>query len=376
MAMYVILACWDYRVETAKMSQLQPQEEGGIETIESFFLPSFCDVRMVFAVVVIAELLAFILTLVSPGVLENAWGNLGLISMFMQWIALTSAAVLCLCRPLLALMGNRVAAAASYLLVLLVTALVSELAFWLMIGSTLFPELGADQHATFLLRSLTISTVIAAIVLRYLYVQFQWRQQLKAEARARIQALQARIRPHFLFNSLNTIAALTRSDPELAEAAIEDLSDLFRAAFNNTRAQATLADELLLAEHYLNIEALRLGERLSVEWNMEGVPRNASVPPLVLQPLLENAIYHGIERLPQGGTIHVDGECSGGKVSIVISNPVATDGKGEQHAGNHIAQENIRQRLQITFGDRAELVSTLHEGEYKVVMRFPEAQLS
>ena len=358
------------------MSQQQPQEQGGIETLESFFLPSFCDVRMVFAVVVIAELLAFILTLVSPGVLENAWGNLGLISMFMQWIALTSAAVLCLCRPLLALMGNQVAAAASYLLVLLVTALVSELAFWLMIGSTLFPEVNADQHATFLLRSLIISTVIAAIVLRYLYVQFQWRQQLKAEARARIQALQARIRPHFLFNSLNTIAALTRSDPELAEAAIEDLSDLFRASFNNTRAQATLADELLLAEHYLNIEALRLGERLSVEWNMEGVPRNVGLPPLVLQPLLENAIYHGIERLPRGGTIHVDGECSDGKVSIAISNPVTTDNSGKQHAGNHIAQENIRQRLQITFGDRAELLSTLHEGEYKVVMRFPEAPLS
>jgi two-component system sensor histidine kinase AlgZ len=109
---------------------------------------------------------------------------------------------------------------------------------------------------------------------------------------------------------------------------------------------------------------------------MEGVPRNASVPPLVLQPLLENAIYHGIERLPRGGTIHVDGECTDGKVSITISNPVATDYSGKQHAGNHIAQENIRQRLQITFGDRAELVSTLHEGEYKVVMRFPEEQFS
>ena len=154
------------------------------------------------------------------------------------------------------------------------------------------------------------------------------------------------------------------------------MSDLFRASFNNTRAQATLADELLLAEHYLNIEALRHGERLSVEWNMEGVPRNVGLPPLVLQPLLENAIYHGIERLPRGGTIHVDGECSDGKVSIAISNPVTTDNSGKQHAGNHIAQENIRQRLQITFGDRAELLSTLHEGEYKVVMRFPEAPLS
>ena len=354
------------------MRQQQPAEQGGIETLESFFLPSFCDVRMVFAVVVIAELLAFILTLVSPGVVENTWGNLGLISLFMQWIALTSAAVLCVCRPLLARMGNNMAAVVSYLLVLLVTAVVSELAFWLMLTSTLFPEISVDQHALFLLRNLTISTVIAAIVLRYLYVQFQWRQQLKAEARARIQALQARIRPHFLFNSMNTIAALARPEPALAEAAIEDLSDLFRASLTNTHEQTTLAEELTLARRYLNIEALRLGERLSVAWNMECVPQHVLVPPLILQPLLENAIYHGIERLPEGGTIHVDGACVDGSVEIVISNPVVPGGSGEQRSGNRIALENIRQRLQITFGRRAELVSSLSEGVYKIIMRFPE----
>ena len=358
------------------MSEQQLTEYSGIETVEPFFLPSFCDVRMVFAVVVIAQLLAFIITLVSPGVMQNAWGNLGLISLFMQWVALTSAAVLCVCRPLLARMGNRVAAGVSYLLVLLVTAVVSELAFWLMITSTVFPEITVDQHAIFLLRNLTISTVIAAIVLRYLYMQFQWRQQLKAEARARIQALQARIRPHFLFNSMNTIAALTRSAPATAETAIEDLSDLFRASLNNTHEQTKLAEELTLAQRYLNIEALRLGERLSVAWNMEGVPQNTAVPPLILQPLLENAIYHGIERLPEGGTIHVDGAYRDGLVEIVISNPLAHGGNGEQRAGNHIALENIRQRLQITFGDRAELVSTQAEGMYRVVMRFPETELS
>jgi len=358
------------------MSQQQPVEQSAIETAESFFLPSFCDVRMVFAVVVIAELLAFILTLVSPGVLQDAWGNLGLISLFMQWIALASAAMLCVCRPLLAQMGDSLAAVASYLLVLLVTAVISELAFWMMIESTLFPEIKVAQHTTFMLRNLTISTVIAAIVLRYLYVQFQWRQQLKAEARARIQALQARIRPHFLFNSMNTIAALTRSAPQQAESAIEDLSDLFRASLNNTHEQATLAEELTLARRYLNIEALRLGERLSVEWHMEGVPHNTAVPPLILQPLLENAIYHGIEQLPEGGTICVEGECRDGEVVITISNPVTSGGNGEQSAGNRIAQENIRQRLQITFGDSAGLVATLRDGVYSVVLRFPEAGIS
>jgi two-component system sensor histidine kinase AlgZ len=371
-----MLACRDGRVETAKMSDQQLTDYSGIETVEPFFLPSFCDVRMVFAVVVIAQLLAFIITLVSPGVMQNAWGNLGLISLFMQWIALTSAAMLCVCRPMLARMGNRVAAAVSYLLVLLVTAVVSELAFWLMLASTMFPEISVDLHATFLLRNLTISTVIAAIVLRYLYVQFQWRQQLKAEARARIQALQARIRPHFLFNSMNTIAALTRSAPEAAETAIEDLSDLFRASLNNSQQQATLAEELTLARRYLSIEALRLGERLSVEWDMDGVPLTTVLPPLILQPLLENAIYHGIERLPEGGTIQVDGHCRDGFVTIAISNPVLSGAAGEQPAGHRIAQENIRQRLQIIFGDSASLVSTLTAGVYKVVMHFPEVAAS
>jgi len=332
------------------MSEQQVTEYSGIETVEPFFLPSFCDVRMVFAVVVIAQLLAFIITLVSPGVMDNAWGNLGLISLFMQWIALTSAAVLCVCRPLLARMGNRVAAGISYLLVLLVTAVVSELAFWLMITSTVFPEITVD----------------------HLYVQFQWRQQLKAEARARIQALQARIRPHFLFNSMNTIAALTRSAPAAAETAIEDLSDLFRASLNNDRQQATLAEELVLARRYLGIEALRLGDRLSVQWNIDALPATTVLPPLILQPLLENAIYHGIERLPEGGTIHVDGDCRDGRVTIAITNPVLPEVAGKQQGGHRIAQENIRQRLQIIFGDSAELVSTLTAGVYKVVMHFPE----
>jgi two-component system sensor histidine kinase AlgZ len=354
------------------MKPRQPAEQFAIETAEPFFLPSFCDVRMVFAVVVIAELLAFILTLVSPGIVENRWANLGLISIFMQWIALTSAALLCVCRSLLARLGNSVAAIVSYLLVLLVTAIISEIAFGLMLASTLFPQIDDGQHAVFLLRNLIISTVIAAVVLRYLYVQFQWRQQLKAEARARIQALQARIRPHFFFNSMNTIAALTRTAPERAESAIEDLSDLFRASLNSSHEQSTLADELTLAQRYLNIENLRLGERLSVQWNVEKIPPAVSMPPLTLQPLLENAIYHGIERLPEGGTIYVNGGCQQDMVTIAVSNPLPDSESGGQREGNRIAQENIRQRLQIAFGRRAELLTSLDEGIYRVTMRFPK----
>jgi two-component system, LytTR family, sensor histidine kinase AlgZ len=343
---------------------------------EQFFLPSFCDVRIVFGVVVMTELLAFVLVLASPGLLHDPWSGLGLISLFMQWIALTSAAVLCLVRPLLFRLGNNVAAVASYLLVLLVTAAVAEMAFRLLASNSVVIPVDPGEHAEFLLRSLTMSTVIAAVILRYLFVQHQWRQQVLAEARARIQALQARIRPHFLFNSMNTIAALTRTQPEVAESAIEDLSDLFRASLGQADDRSSLGDELELARRYLNIETLRLGDRLSVEWSMDALPLNVKVAPLMLQPLLENAICHGIEPLSTGGTIRVAGRLKDGMVEIEISNPVPADGSYVPHRGSQIAQENIRQRLLLAFGDTARLETTLRHGVYRVTLRYPVDQAS
>jgi two-component system, LytTR family, sensor histidine kinase AlgZ len=343
---------------------------------EQFFLPSFCDVRIVFGVVVMTELLAFVLVLASPGLQHDPWGGLGLISLFMQWIALTSAAVLCLARPLLSRAGNIVAALASYLLVLLVTAAVTELAFRLMTSSALVLPVDPGEHTEFMLRSLTICTIIAAVILRYLYVQHAWRLQVLAEARARIQALQARIRPHFLFNSMNTIAALTRTQPELAEAAIEDLSDLFRASLGQADERATLGDEVALARRYLNIEALRLGDRLSVVWDLDALPMDVKAAPLMLQPLLENAIYHGIEPLPAGGAIHVVGRLRNGVVEIEISNPVPDGGSGTSHRGSQIAQENIRQRLLLAFGDAGRLETVLRGGQYRVSLRYPGVKRS
>ncbi|MGD2055928.1 MAG: histidine kinase [Gammaproteobacteria bacterium] len=342
---------------------------------EVFFLPSFCNVRIVFAVVVITELIAFVVALVSPEILGDPWTDLGLVSLYMQWIALSSAALLCIARKWLTRLGNAAAALISYLLVLLVTASVSEMAFWIMNQSTVLPAFGTDQRPVFLLRSLIISTVISAVVLRYLFVQHQWRAQLRAETQARIQVLQARIRPHFLFNSMNTIASLIRSRPEIAEETIQDLSDLFRAALNQSHDRTTLAEELVLARRYLNIETLRLGERLAVEWNLEAVPLDVKVPPLLLQPLLENAIYHGIEPLPKGGTVRINGCLQDGRVSIEISNPVP--GESEiRNPGNRIAQDNIRQRLELAFGSDAGLDVVQQGGEYRVVLGFPEERLS
>ena len=195
--------------------------------------------------------------------------------------------------------------------------------------------------------------IVTALLLRYFFVTHQWQKHVRAEAHSRIQALQARIRPHFLFNSLNTIAALTRSDPKRAEEAVEDLADLFRATLRDSHSPLRLKEELELTRIYQRIEALRLGDRLAVTWDVGALPMRAFVPGLTVQPLLENAIYHGIEPLEHGGTVTVSGRVVGGEVEIVVSNPLRrTPRAGEQRSGNRLALDNIRQRLELAYGGR------------------------
>jgi two-component system sensor histidine kinase AlgZ len=338
---------------------------------EALFLPSFCDIRMVFAVVVIAELLAFVLVLASRR--SDPWNDLGLASLFLQWIALTSAAVLCLARPMLSRLSNVAAALVSYLLLLLTTAVISELA--LRLGGLTHPVQGAPDHASFLFRNLGVSAILSALVLRYLYVQHQWRQQIQAESQARVQALQARIRPHFLFNSMNSIAALTRSDPERAEQAVQDLSDLFRVSLHEASERVTLEEELEVAQRYLRMEALRLGHRLRVHWDIDRLPRKRLVPSLILQPLLENAVYHGIEPVPGGGCVDVTGSAEGRRISITIRNPRAPQSIEAHRRGNRIALENIRLRLELAFGSQAGVALREVGDAFETTLYFPREKM-
>jgi len=333
---------------------------------DALFLPSFCDIRLVFAVVVIAELMAFVLVLANGR--ADPWNDLGLVSLFMQWIALSSAASLCFARPLLLKISNTAAVLASYLLLLLVTVLISELA-WSMGG----PGLDRDTagHVEFLFRNTTISAIVSGLVLRYLFVQHQWKQQIQAEAQARVQALQARIRPHFLFNSMNSIAALTGSDPQRAELAVQDLSDLFRVTLRDASERITLDEEIDVTKRYLRMESLRLGERLQVEWDIERLPRKRLVPSLILQPLLENAVYHGVEALPQGGRISIHGAAEGKRITITIRNPRAPQSIASHRKGNHIALDNIRLRLQLAFGNQAGVALREVDETFETTLYFP-----
>jgi two-component system sensor histidine kinase AlgZ len=214
--------------------------------------------------------------------------------------------------------------------------------------------------------------IVTALALRYFYVMHQWRRNVEMQARARVHALQARIRPHFLFNSMNTIASLTRSDPARAEGAVQDLADLFRANLSEKRNTITLAEELEVAQIYQRIEQIRLGDRLKVVWNISQLPMKALVPGLLLQPLLENAIYHGIEPRPEGGTVTVTGEMGNGQVTVVVRNPIPT--RHVEREGNRLAMSNIRERLSLMYGERALVKAGRFDSEYIVTLRFPHVE--
>ncbi|WP_140048525.1 sensor histidine kinase [Thioflexithrix psekupsensis] len=226
------------------------------------------------------------------------------------------------------------------------------------------------QHQLFLLRNLAISAIVSAIALRYFYMRNEWKLKTVAHATSRLQALQARIRPHFLFNSMNTIASLIRCDPERAEQAVEDLSDLFRASLSHGGHYVDLATEINWCQQYLRVEALRLEDRLRVDWQIDNVPKDALIPPLCLQPLLENAVYYGIQPATEGGIIHVTGLFDGRDIKLEVENSLPEQFNLD-HKGNRIAQDNIHQRLQACFGYSAGLNITIEPDNYRVSLRFP-----
>jgi two-component system, LytTR family, sensor histidine kinase AlgZ len=218
-----------------------------------------------------------------------------------------------------------------------------------------------------LARMLPVAALLAAALLAYFRLLAKAHSPALAEAR--LQALQARIRPHFLFNSLNAVLALIRRDPHRAERALEDLADLFRTLMADARQFVRLADELALLERYAALEQLRLGERLRISWELDTAPADALLPPLVLQPLLENAVYHGVE--PGTGTadvlVHVAQR--GKRVLARIENPYL---EAEAHrAGNRMALDNIRERLQLFFDAEARIAVKVVNGRYSVEIEIP-----
>jgi two-component system sensor histidine kinase AlgZ len=216
-------------------------------------------------------------------------------------------------------------------------------------------------------RACLLTAIVSAIVLYYF--NLQTRAYSPAIAEARLQALQARIRPHFLFNSINAVLSLIRSQPKRAETALEDMADLFRVLMSENRDLVPLAEEISLCHKYLDLEKLRLEERLKISWQIEDMPSDAMIPPLILQPLLENAVYHGVEPMPDGGEIVVHIYTKLKELHINISNPYAP--QNDKHTGNKMAMKNIKERLNLHFDLESSLKTETKNNRYFVHIRIP-----
>lgn len=332
-----------------------------------FFLPDLCQAQSILFLVLVSELLVFVQVLFSSSFFDFNWMQLGLSSLFVQWVVLSSAGLLCNVRPWLMRMTVPRATTVAFGIILLLTAMFSLLAELILSGFTGMNEGGVGR----ILRNLLIAVIMTTIAFRYFFLSHQLRVGEKAELSSRIQALQSRIRPHFLFNSMNIIASLISVDPEVAEEVVEDLSVLFRASLNDSTSEPVrLSEELDLCEKYVHIESLRLDDRLSMDWQINVNPEQLRIPLLTLQPLLENAIYHGIQPRPDGGTVRVSIGESSGRVVIEITNPLSSE-ESTHERGNQMALDNIRNRLQAIYGAESSLTTEKTENQFYTRLSYP-----
>ncbi len=339
---------------------------------KEFFLPELCLPQALLVLVLLAELLVLVLVLVEPMQPGFDWVRLALMSLFVQWIVLLSAALLCGLRPWLARLPAGRAGVTGCLLVVVLTLLCTAI--------TDLCQLTADVSAAGMveryLRYAVIALIMSALMLRYFYLQSQWRKQQQGELRARIESLQARIRPHFLFNTLNSIASLVATDPVKAEQAVLDLSDLFRASLARPGSLVTWGEELELAKRYLSIEQYRLGERLQLDWAISGIADDLPIPQLTLQPLLENALIYGIAPRVDGGVVKVEANYEGGQFILCVSNPYDEVAHRQTSSGTQQALVNIGARITALFGPRASLTVERRDGRHYTCLRYPCARLT
>jgi two-component system sensor histidine kinase AlgZ len=332
--------------------------------------PSFCNWKLLLAVMVITEVSVVLAVLGRDGL--PPWQWLGMASIYAQWMALFCASGLCVTNIWIGRLGARGAWVWSWMTAVVLAAGFS-FASW-MVVFVFMPGMIGDSAGIFVLKSVFAVGLVAVVFFRYLEIRARWRSELLAQAEARVQALQARIRPHFLFNSLNTIASLIPDDPGSAEAATLDLADIFRGSMRRADQLISLSEELQLARQYLDMEQRRLGERLEIDWRVDELPALAAVLPLTLQPLLENAVAHGVQPLPQGGKIAIYGRTEGDQVVITISNPLAPE--GSDTSGHGMAIRNIRERLLLAFGARASLLTNQDKEQFYAVLSLPYVKYS
>ena len=326
-------------------------------------LPDFRNFGIMLRILLGVNLMTLVAALVQSGDLTDCLPRYVEMAARVQPLLLFNLAVLVLSTRLIRLMPVRWGQGAVIFLAAVSAGLLVD--YWRFWGL----DDGGWQR---IVRAALIGGLVAAVMLYY----FEMRTRIFAPSltEARLQALTARIRPHFLFNSLNAVISLIRSEPRRAESTLEELADLFRVLMRDHRDLWPLADEIAICRQYLDIEKLRLGDRLNVEWEITDVPVDVKVPPLMLQPLLENAVYHGIEPSRTAGTLRIEFYHRRDELHILMTNPCGVAEDVLQ--GNRMALANVRERLTLYYDLEARLETreeTLPDGsrEYRVHIILP-----
>lgn len=323
-------------------------------------LPDFRNTGVILRILLLANSAAFMAALIEVSSWQDALGRLVDIFTFLLPVLAACLLLLFMLNTVLGRLPYRHGIAA----VIGLSGMVTLAVYWL--GGEFYAPLQPDGYF-YATRDFLVALAAAALLLFY----FRLRASALSPAlqASRLQALQARIRPHFLFNSINAVLGIVRSDPKRAEAALEDMSDLFRMAMAQRSDVVPARHEIELAQQYQSLEQLRMGERLQVNWNTELLPDDAMIPPLILQPLLENAVYHGIEPLTEGGLVDVRLFLNAGQIHIEMYNPRPRE--GAFHAGNKLALANIRERLALQFDIEASYTVESGKDFYRVHIVLP-----
>lgn len=339
----------------------------------SFFDRRFSRWHYLLELLTAGNILALVLALAQA----QSWQNLSLGSLmqhilFINWVLLAFAAIVEYFEQRLSPLNLKLTLFLGFLLLQAIVFFTTLSLNILMYFGQNFSFSGLSWGAVFEHAGMNLSfgLLLGAFCFRYLYLREQWNRQQHSELNARIQAMQARIHPHFLFNSLNSAISLISINPDKAEEMLLNLSRLFRASFQELKL-VSLQEEIELSKRYLAIEQIRLGERLQVEWKLENpeMYSRVQIPLLTLQPLVENSIFHGVEKILTKSTISILIEILQNQVNIVITNPYAQD-KITLRQGHGIALENVQQRLKAYYGASASFQSFAGEGMFTTVVQY------
>ncbi len=326
-------------------------------------LPDFRNLGISLRILLLSNSLALLKAFIDADSVRDALYRWMQISALLAPVLFTSMLLLWVIQPKLKKMAYRQGVAVVSLMVMVTTLVIYNL------GSELYQPFATQGEYFDLIQYAVISVLVCGVLLLY----FRYRAQVLSRALhdARLQVLRARIRPHFLFNTINAVLSIVRAQPRRAETALEDMSDLFRMAMTETHDLVPVSQELTLARQYVALEQLRMGEeRLQVLWEVDDACMNEEIPPLLLQPLLENAVYHGIEPLSAGGCISVAISNQGKELHLVVENPCGAK-TGKSHSGNKMALQNIRERLELLFDAEASYQVEIQNDKYRVEITIP-----